>query len=407
MHIVVACGNWRLIGGSERYALDVVAALAARGYEISVLYGVGDPEPVRGMHFVRFEPLAAGALATGPERRGELSGILGGIAPDLVLQLTPAATWIVETLQTAAPHVRFVQDHTLFCPGLNKMLADGTPCADPLGSICVKRARTGPGCSGLRDKPRKRLAAKRAELLAHQDAALLLVASEYMRGELVATGIDPARIAVLPYPTHAALKEPGELPPETRAFLDAADGPVIGTAARLALPDKGVDYLLTALGKMRDPVHCVIAGTGPAEDWLREKARAEGLEEHVHFAGWMRPEEIEALYARADVVVMPSVWDEPFGLVGIEAMAHGTPVVAFEVGGVAEWLSAGVGGWLVPRGDTVALARAIERLARDGDLARLIAAAGKRRVERQFRMGRHVERLESLLETVGAVSNRI
>ena len=65
-----------------------------------------------------------------------------------------------------------------------------------------------------------------------------------------------------------------------------------------------------------------LAGTGPAEAWLREKAAAEGLGERVVFTGWLGADALEALYALASVVVFPSMWNEPFGLVGLEAMAH-------------------------------------------------------------------------------------
>jgi glycosyltransferase involved in cell wall biosynthesis len=111
---------------------------------------------------------------------------------------------------------------------------------------------------------------------------------------------------------------------------------------------------------------------------------------------------MEHLYAQADLVIFPSVWDEPFGLVGIEAMAHGVPVVAFDVGGVREWLTEGVGGWCVPRKDVDAMALAIDTALSDPDLRREVGEAGRQRVERDFRPQGYYNQLEALLQACAA-----
>jgi glycosyltransferase involved in cell wall biosynthesis len=327
-----------------------------------------------------------------------------------VLQLTPCAAWIVSEYQRAAPYARFVQDHTLFCPGLNKLLADGTPCRSPLGRACLERYFLGEGCHGFRAasgrrpvwKAIQRLRVKRREFALHERAQLLLVASEYMRDELMAAGAPPEHVVVLPYATRAAtgVTPPLALPEGTQAFLapHAGEGAVLVTPARLALPDKGVDRLLEILERIAHPFRAVIAGSGPAREQLDRAVAERGLSSRVHFSGWLDAGQMESLYRAADAVLFPSTWDEPFGLGGIEAMAHGVPVVAFDVGGVRQWLEDGVGGWRLPRGDQAAFARAVERLIDEPEVAERAGASGRVRVERDFRYEVHTSRLESLLE---------
>jgi len=418
VRLLVGCGQWSLIGGSERYARELVQELARRGHALVVLYGDGDPNPssnpspesVDGVLFERFEALAP--LTAPSTTRAKLRGRLAAHAPELVLQLTPCAAWIVSEYQAAAPYARFVQDHTLFCPGLNKLHADGEPCRSPLGRACLERYFLGSGCHGFRPasgrrpvwKAIRRLRVKRREFALHERAQLLLVASEYMRGELMAAGAPPERVVVLPYATRAGTgaTPPLPLPEDTQAFLaqdaGADPNPVLVTPARLALPDKGVDVLLEILQSLQQPFRAVIAGSGPAREELERSTRERGLSSHVHFAGWLDAGQMETLYEAADAVLFPSTWDEPFGLVGIEAMAHGVPVVAFDVGGVGQWLEDGVGGWRLPRGDVAAFARAVDRLLDEPEVAQRAGASGRVRVERDFRYGVHGSRLEALLE---------
>ena len=410
MRLLLGIGHWRLIGGSERYALETARQLAARGHEVTVLHGTGEGYPEPGLSFELFEPL--GELTPDARDRRRLRARLAELRPDLIFQLTPCAPWVIEEQLGTAPLVRFVQDHTLFCPGLNKMLIAGQPCTEPMGMGCLTRHWFGESCDGLTVAhsrgdvlgPTSRLRTKQRELQLSARSQRLLVGSRYMADELIAVGMSEEQIAILPYCTQAGTDGQGteqdaDLPEATRVFLAAGVEPVLFTPARLTLPDKGVDFLLTALTKVTGSFRAVISGSGPAAEWLQQKASDEGLGDRVHFTGWLNAGPLEHLYTRADLVVFPSVWDEPFGLVGIEAMAHGVPVVAFEVGGVSEWLTEGVGGWGVPRRDVDAMAHAIDHALADPDLRREVGEAGRQRVERDFRPQGYYDQLEALLQS--------
>jgi len=103
--------------------------------------------------------------------------------------------------------------------------------------------------------------------------------------------------------------------------------------------------------------------------------------------------EMPRLYRQADIFVFPSIWEEPFGLCLIEAMASGTPVVASNVGGIPELVQGNKTGMLVKPKDPKSLADAIERLLDNEDERRKFGASGRKRVERLFSLEKHVQNL--------------
>ena len=130
----------------------------------------------------------------------------------------------------------------------------------------------------------------------------------------------------------------------------------------------------------------------------------------VHgFAGWLDKTGLDQLYRSATVVVGPSMVLEAFGLVGIEAMAYLKPIVAFDAGGVREWLSNGETGFLVEEGNIDGMAKRIDTLLESPRLARKMGMEGRRRVDAEFRRKIHLERLtavyeEAIHDRVGGVS---
>jgi glycosyltransferase involved in cell wall biosynthesis len=103
------------------------------------------------------------------------------------------------------------------------------------------------------------------------------------------------------------------------------------------------------------------------------------------------------LFGRARLLVVPSVWPEPFGLVGLEAAACGVPAVAFDVGGIGEWLTDGVNGRMVAAGDTAAMGDAIASLLSDR-ARRMRFADGARAAATRLSPEAHFSRLEAVLD---------
>jgi glycosyltransferase involved in cell wall biosynthesis len=113
----------------------------------------------------------------------------------------------------------------------------------------------------------------------------------------------------------------------------------------------------------------------------------------VRFKGWMDGPALAQELADASIVAIPSLWPEPFGLVGIEALASGRPVVASSTGGICEWLQDGRNGLAVAPGDVGALARALQELLDDPARQRAMGVSGRELVARSFSAERHVQAL--------------
>ena len=149
------------------------------------------------------------------------------------------------------------------------------------------------------------------------------------------------------------------------------------------VPRKGGQVLFGALAdiaKRIPDLRVLIVGDGPLEPWYRRLARASGVD--VRFLGALSNREIPRAYRTADVFVAPSTGQESFGIVHLEAMACGVPIVASDIDGYREVLDPGREAILFPNRDSAALADAVARVLEDPRLARAMAAAGRAKAER-------------------------
>jgi glycosyltransferase involved in cell wall biosynthesis len=139
-----------------------------------------------------------------------------------------------------------------------------------------------------------------------------------------------------------------------------------------------------------------IAGDGP--DRLKLLALAEHYQVPVQWYGWLSPEDITAKMRQADLLAVPSLWPEPFGLVGIEAGCVGTPAVAYAVGGIPDWLIHGVSGEMAPAEmlHPSPLADAIVRALRDTNHWQQLREGAWRQAT-MFSRDRHVAKLIQIL----------
>ncbi|MFN2384404.1 MAG: glycosyltransferase family 4 protein [Gemmatimonadota bacterium] len=164
---------------------------------------------------------------------------------------------------------------------------------------------------------------------------------------------------------------------------------------------KGVDRLLEALATLAGRRwRLEVVGFGPDRDALERQAAALGLAERVAFLGRVPNAELEAAYSRAYGFVLPATLDaradtEGLGVVLLEAMAYGVPVVATRMGGIVDIVEDGVNGWLVE--DSVpALAAGVARLLDNPDQARGMGKRGRARVRDAFGWDSIVTRLEAV-----------
>jgi len=187
-------------------------------------------------------------------------------------------------------------------------------------------------------------------------------------------GARTERIAVIPCGVDTDLFQPMD-PAKAKDLLELPPDPMLLYVGRLQ-PIKGLDTLLEAMTMVPEPARLLIVG---GEQDARESAHgaalrgslaALGLERRVHFLSAQPQRRLRLFYAAADATVVPSHY-ESFGMVALEAMACGSPVVASRVGGLTTTVQEGVTGRLVPEGDAPALAAAITRLLQGSEGRRL------------------------------------
>lgn len=161
-------------------------------------------------------------------------------------------------------------------------------------------------------------------------------------------------------------------------------------------PRKGLDVLLDALPELPPDVRLWVVGDGPDTDALQ---RRHANDERIEWLGRVDDEEKRRRMAAADVYCTPAVRGESFGIVLLEAMAAGTPVVASDIDGYRNVATDGVDARLVPPGDAGALGRAVTEVLTDGSLATSLLAGGQARAE-SFSMEHLAERYLELYEQI-------
>ena len=324
MKILVYLETAPVRGGIEVFAERHVAQLRAEGHEVDIL----------SSPFPRLRQGFGGQAIPHSSSFDEI----------IVHKCTDVAT-----LEMFPPEktVFYVHDHEPICPRgyaytplkRNCTRAGGVwPCI-----LCAPACRNWKAALGRVFSQKRRIAAM-------AKFKKIVVISEFMKSRLVVNGIDAAKIEVRPPKIDVGGGGIGEtaLP----AGASAIDLLYVGQLIR----GKGVHLLLEAMAKMKSPRTLDIVGTGNMEGVLKTLATQLGLSERVRFNGF-QPDSL-AWMRRAACVVVPSFWQEPYGLVAAEAVALGRPVVAFAIGGLPEACHGKA--TLVPPGDVMALAKALD-----------------------------------------------
>jgi glycosyltransferase involved in cell wall biosynthesis len=309
VRVLHLCDRLTERGGAYQHLLAILERQVAEGHAVRLAVGRVDdgtsaPCPVE--------------MVSGLDARTaapfDLGDALASARPDVVHLHTVVNP---EVLRWAAgvPSVATVQDHRAFCPGRGKWTRAGERCAVAMSdAACAK-------CFEDDAYFRETLALTRSRLDALRPLRVVVL-SRYMRDELVAAGLDGGRVSVVP--------------PFVRPLPPArADGPPCVLFAGRLVEAKGVRDAIEAWLRSGLRAPLVAAGAGPLRPEL-ERAGAT-------VTGWLDRTELASVYARAGALVLPSRWQEPFGIVGLEALSAGVPVAAWASGGVAEWHPGGPG----------------------------------------------------------------
>ncbi len=175
--------------------------------------------------------------------------------------------------------------------------------------------------------------------------------------------------------------------------------------------DKGIDTAIEAMTKLifahgQREIRLSLAGSGSTEyeNHLRFIVNQAGLTDYVSFLGWVPPEEMPGLLRKFDVLLLPSIWPEPFARVLLEGMISGLVVVATSTGGTPEIVLDSENGLLFTPGNPEDLAQKIGRLVDDPELRRKLAKAGKQTIMERFTVTKMMDEIESFLQDVARVS---
>ncbi len=379
----------KVVGGVERYVADMAATMEARGHRLVPLYLMphedhpGLVPSHRGYYMPELTPHHFGQIRDtfraleGRQIRRRFGEILDLEQPDVVHCNNIYSPVLIRHFFGKVPIVRTVHDYRFMCPNLLKLTERKKElCEKPMGLVCYRE-----GClSPLDQNGLRHMLLLRWEREVSKDFDKLITKSAHMKRQLMQSGVPGHKVEVVPL--SITLPEVSRYDGHLR---DPDVAPVILFVGRVA-EEKGLGVMLRALARLGSPFEAVIAGEGPVENEMRDLADELGLDDRVHFVGWKGGADLEQLYHDCHVVVVPSIWPEPFGLVGLEAMSNAKPVIAFEVGGIPEWLDHEHSGLLVPVGDEAGLAAAMEKLLEHPELALQLGINGRAEVEARFTM---------------------
>ncbi len=314
--------------------------------------------------------------------------------PDAVYVHKLAETGPLEALlNSRRPVVRMVHDHESYClRGCRYGHFSRNICTRPLSAFCVFP------CGGILGRnqnggfPVKWVSyfKRRDELKISRQFDRLIVATDYMKDELLLNDFNEDKIEV-----HAPTPPRGDRIPRQAV---ATENLLIYSGQ--IIRGKGVDILLQALKHVKSNFQCLIFGDGSHRSYCESLSRKLGLSERVHFKGYVSQDELQSYYGQASVMVMSSVWAEPFGAVGLEGMHHALPVVAFDAGGIKEWLIDGYNGFLVPWMDQLSYAARVDQLLMDRQLAERMGACGRQLVNEKFSFSGYIDGLENMFSRV-------
>jgi len=380
------------MGGAETDILLTARQLQRRGHVPALLHAEtsGRAEEAWRQAFTETMRLA------GPADCRTAREALARIQPDLVYCHGLADLDVLQTLlDSLVPLVRRVHDHGMYCMrGYKYDYFTRAICQRPTSWRCLLPCLAFVGRNSGGRFPIKWVSytEKQREIRLNRRCCRLVVYSAYQKQELLRNGFDPGKIDI-----HVPLHLGG---PATRvsSFSDRNLVLFVGQILR----GKGVDLLLRALAKVTVPFEAAILGDGNHRAYCERLSARLGLDRRVHFHGFVPREGLEQFYADATLLAVSSVWPEPFGLVGREAMCHGLPIVAFDAGAVREWLAHRENGFLVPWKDTNQFAARIEELLRDKDLARRLGHRGLEMVNRTEATAHEIDTLEEMfLRVIG------
>jgi len=387
MRILIATSNRIVVGGVETYLEALLPRLLVSGHELAIVH---EEATIPGRETID-QPGGGVTTWSVAELGGEgAKRAFDQWKPDVVYSHGLRGADLESHLIENYPVVLYAHNYYGTCVSGRKChsFPRATPCGRTFGPGCMVQYYPR-RCGGLDPGTMWRMFQRQTMLHSRLPRfPAILVASRHMFEEFQFNGVNADKLHVVPLPAT-------NIVPMSTAPRERIPSGRILFVGRL-MDVKGVDYLIRAIAQVGRKLRLTVAGEGPERERLETLAKRLGVE--AEFAGWVGTREKISLIQQADLVAVPSVWPEPFGLVGVEAGCLGVPAIAYQVGGIRDWLIPGESGELAPADppSVEGLRDAILRaLADQIHFSRLCRGAWEN--SKRFSMEAHLARLEPLL----------
>lgn len=378
------------LAGAEANVAITAEELRAAGHEVALLHTRDSGRDME--RWERIFPRHFSLENTSPA--AGTSAALADFQPDVIYVHKMSDLSVLERLTRGDyPLVRMVHDHDIYCLRSYKYnYFTREICTKPAGLHCIVPClgcfvkNEGDGMpvkwASYRDK--------RREISLNQRFNRMVVVTTYMRDELLKNGFDADKIRI-----HGPVPRPGR----NGVRSNFSERNLIVYAGQI-IRGKGVDVLLESLAKVQSPFECIILGDGNHRAFCEDLSLRLGLADRVKFMGFVPQQELLTYYKECSAVALSSLWPEPIATIGLEVMRYALPVVAFDAGGIKDWLIDGHNGRLVPWMDRQAYADAIDELLKDKAKARRMGENGLELVSSRYDFHGYISDLEALFSEV-------
>lgn len=382
MKILHVNDNYTEGGGTQQYLLSVIGLLEQYDHQNIVIYRNRKSNTIRNGCCPSYR------VEGNETTYQQVAKIIASEKPDVAYIHHVHSATLINAVSKLLPAIGYVHGLAPVCPGLAKTFRrNDIVCQRPFGWGCIPMNYLRRCSDARHPQTVLNLFLRTAEL---RDAYLTLpgvmVASSYMKELLIQNKFDPHRLFVLP--PHFVVDN------DVPDILPSNDPNIILFAGRLER-EKGFPYLLNGLAEMPASVQLLVAGDGTLRGGYERMVDSLGLTARVQFLGWLSQQGLSAVLEKSNILAMPSIWPEPFGKIGVEALIHGRPVVAFDVGGISEWLHDGYNGFLVEPVNYHQFAKRVVQLLGDSKLRTEMGKRGQSLAKQQFNSRNHLKVLIS------------
>jgi glycosyltransferase involved in cell wall biosynthesis len=378
-------------GGAEFYLNEFIEEANKRNHRNILLYGEGSkndiPKSAAKSYFI--DQIAKANCTKIKLKLDKVKKILKIENPDVIYFHQVYNYDLIKYLINEKPSIRYIHDLKLICPDGKKTLKSiNSLCKYPLGYRCQLRSYCF-RCMPRNPKTGIPLIYNSKRIIdAFRKESNLVVSSKFMKQALIENNFLKDKINVIPYFTSI---------PKLNLYNYEKLDPLILFVGRI-VEEKGVQFILKVLPKIKRNAKLMVVGHGPYLEQIKKTTEELNLSNRVIFKGWLSHSKLDAIYRQCNLLVLPSIWPEPFGIVGIEAMSYQKPVIAFNVGGISEWCKNGKVGFLVDPCNESEFAKKINLLLKNNTLSEKMGTKGRAIVKERFVSSIHFDRFFSILE---------